>query len=30
MSDLVYNDSPNFEQVEDIESYIYASNEKIR
>lgn len=29
MSDLVYNDSPNFEQVEDIESYIYASNEKL-
>lgn len=29
MSELVYNDSPSFEQVEDVESYIYASNEKL-
>jgi len=29
MSELVYNDSPNFEQVEDVDSYIFANNEKL-
>jgi len=29
MSDLVYSDSPTHEEVTDVDSYIYANNEKI-
>ena len=29
MSDLVYSDSPNHKQVEDVDSYIFSNNEKL-
>ena len=29
MSDLVYSDSPMHEEIADVDSYIYANNEKL-